>query len=203
MSAISLVQDNDGKGDQLGSVVKDINTLLGYDAVTGVNTRVPSNGTWQPIAATSGTDTACTNGTVYVGRIYIPQACLATGIRFLIGSVGGTNNVIVTLYNEAGMLLRSNAVAGTLIGTAANAQAVDFALNGSGAAATTINLDAGYYWIGLTFNGTTAKFRSVPAFCNQTGQLGNGLSQTFGTVAASITPPTTFTADKCPVACLY
>jgi hypothetical protein len=198
---ITKVQNNDGQLDQLQSVIDQVNENLGYDINV---TRKPAGGTWQPAAATSGTDTACTNGTVYVGRVRVDAPCRVTGIQNLVGSVGGTDKVIVTLYNESGALLRASAAAGATVGTAANAQQVAFALNAAGAAATTIDLEPGYYWIGLTFNGTTAKFRSVPAHCQVgTNVLGNGLTQTFGTIATSITPPTTFTADKVPVASLY
>lgn len=153
-------------------------------------------GTWSVIAATSGTDTACTNGTVYVGSIFVPLSCTVTGIQYLVGSVGGTDKVITSLYDSAGNLLANSATAGTTVGTTAQIQQVAFT--------SALSLAApGLFWVGLTFNGTTAKFRSIPAYC-QTGNgvLGNGLSQTFGTPAA-ITPPTTFTADKVPVASLY
>jgi hypothetical protein len=198
---ITLSQPNDGNNDQLKSVVDQINDVLELTA----STRKPHGaGTWQPSAATSGTDSACSDGTVYVGRVRVDAPCRVTGLQYLVGSVGGTNNVIVTLYDEAGTLLRSNAAAGTTVGTAANAQAVPFALDGEGEAATVIDLEPGYYWVGVTFNGTTAKFRTVPAHC-QVGSniLGNGLTQTFGTIGETITPPSTFTADKVPVASLY
>lgn len=153
-------------------------------------------GTWQPVAATSGTDTACTNGTAYVGIIFVDMPCTVTGIQYLIGSVGGTDSVIVSLHDVDGAVLANSAVAGTVVGTAANAQQVAFT-------ATYSLTVVGFYWIGLTFNGTTAKFRSVPAHCQVgSGVIGNGVTQTFGTVAA-FTPPTTFTADKVPVASLY
>lgn len=198
---ITRVQNNDGQLDQLQSVIDQVNEVLGFDINVA---RKPAGGTWQPAAATSGTDTACTNGTVYVGRIRVDAPCTATGLQYLIGSVGGTDKVIASLYDESGNLLRSSAAAGATVGTAANAQQVAFALDGDGEAATTIDLEPGFYWVGLTFNGTTAKFRSVPAHCQVgTNVLGNGLSQTFGTIDTTITPPTTFTADKVPVASLY
>ena len=153
-------------------------------------------GTWQPIAATSGTDTACTNGTAYVGSIYVPLNCTVTGIQYLVGSIGGTDKVIVSLHDSTGNVLANSDTAGTTVGTAAQIQQVAFT--------SALSLVApAMFWIGLTFNGTTAKFRSVPAYCNAgNGVLGNGVTQTFGTVAA-FTAPTTFTADKVPVAALY
>lgn len=150
--------------------------------------------TWQAPTATSGTDTACTNGTAYVGSVYVPETCTVTGIQYLVGSVGGTTKVVASLHDSAGNVLANSATAGTTVGTLAQVQQV--------ALTATYNLQGGQYvFIGLTFDGTTAKFRSIPAHC-QHGIVGNGVTQTFGTVAA-FTPPTTFTADKVPVASLY
>lgn len=150
--------------------------------------------TWQPIAATSGTDSACTSGTAYVGTVNVTGNVTITGIEYLIGSVGGTDKVIVSLHDEGGAVLANSAVAGVTVGTAANTQQVPFT------APYTVKGPAKLF-VGVTFNGTTAKFRTVPAFCHG-GVLGNSVTQTFGTVAA-FTAPTTFTADKVPVANLY
>lgn len=150
--------------------------------------------TWQPIAATSGTDSACTSGTAYVGTINIPGNVTINGLEYLIGSVGGTDKVIVSLHDAGGAVLANSATAGTTVGTAANTQRVPLTAPVSIVGPCTV-------FVGLTFNGTTAKFRTVPAFCHG-GVLGNGVTQTFGTVAA-FTPPSTFTADKVPVVSLY
>jgi len=169
----------------------------GYGAFLNLTAGVPRCvGTWQPIAATSGTDTACTNGTAYVGLVFTPRGCTITGIQYLVGSVGGTNSVIVSLHALDGSLLANSALAGTTVGTAAQAQQVAFT-------ATYVLTGPAYLWLALTFNGTTAKFRSVPAHCQVgSGVIGNGVTQTFGT-AAAFTAPTTFTADKVPVASIY
>lgn len=152
-------------------------------------------GTWQPVAATSGTDSACTNGTVYFGAIIVPHHVRATGVRYLIGSVGGTDKVIATIHDAHGTVVANSAVAGATVGTAANTQ--DVALTAE------YTLEPGLYFLGLTFNGTTAKFRTVPAFTHAGGNLIAGsATQTFGTTAA-FTPVTTFTADKAPVCSLY
>lgn len=157
------------------------------------NEQPPRIATWAPVAATSGTDTACSDGTAYVCSIYVPTTFRATGIRYLIGSVGGTDKVVAAIWNSNGEVVANSATAGATVGTAANEQAVAFT-------SPTV-IPPGRYFIGLTFNGTTAKFRSVPAHTHL-GLLANGVTQTFGTVAA-ITVPTSFTADKAPVAALY
>lgn len=143
--------------------------------------------------ATSGTDVACTNGTAYVSQVIVTANKLLTGVGFLIGSVGGTNNVIVTLYDSNGTLLASNAAAGTLVGTAANYQQVPFT--------TAYQAGPGAYLVALTFNGTTAKFRAAapPAL----GYPAFSVAQTFGTIAASITPVTTYTVSLAPLCYLY
>lgn len=150
--------------------------------------------TWQAVAATSGTDTACTNGTAYVGSIYVPMNCTVTGIQYLIGSVGGTDKVIASLHDSTGALLANSSQSGLTVGTSANLQQVALT-------ATYAAVGPAYYFIALTFNGTTAKFRTVPAH-TQNGLLSGSVTQTFGT-SASFTAPTTFTADKAPVASLY
>lgn len=166
----------------------------GIAAAGGFTLRPYNIHTWQPIAATSGTDTACTNGTGYCGSIFVPGNMTITGVEYLIGSVGGTDKVIASLHDSAGVLLANSALAGATVGTAANTQQVAFT-------STYAAVGPATYYICLTFNGTTAKFRSVPAFC-QGGVMGNSVTQTFGT-AATFTAPTTFTADKVPVAWIY
>jgi hypothetical protein len=128
--------------------------------------------------------------------VFVPQNCTVTGIQYLVGSVGGTDKVVVSLHSSAGAVVANSDTAGTTVGTAAQLQQVAF--TGTYAA-----VGPALYFVGLTFNGATAKFRSVPAYCNAgSGVIGNGLAQTFGT-PATFTPPTTFTADKVPVASLY
>lgn len=166
----------------------------GVGAAGGFTLRPYNIRTWQPIAATSGTDTACTNGTAYCGSIQVPGNCTITGVEYLVGSVGGTDSVIVSLHDSAGVLLANSALAGATVGTAAQIQQVAFTSPYAAVGPAT-------YYIAVTFNGTTAKFRSVPAYCSG-GVRGNGVTQTFGT-AATFTAPTTFTADKVPVANIY
>lgn len=142
--------------------------------------------------ATSGTDVAATNGTIYYASLFLPGNVTINGVSFLIGSVGGTDKAIVSVHNLAGVLLANSAVAGTTVGTAANAQSIVL---------TTPYqfVGPGHVLLGLTFNGTTAKFRAMPAFCSGGAMAGSG-TQTFGT-PANFTPSTTnFTADLGPIA---
>lgn len=186
-----------GASKDIATITSATITTLTAGLAPIVGTGIPRNaGTWQPIAATSGTDTACTNGTAYVGSVFLGANATVTGIQYLVGSVGGTDSVVASLHDSAGTLLANSALAGAVVGTAAQVQQVAFT-------STYAAKGPGWYFVALTFNGATAKFRSVPAYCNAgSGVIGNGVTQTFGT-AATFTAPTTFTADKVPVASLY
>lgn len=154
-------------------------------------------GTFPVLATTTGTDTACTVGTAYYGGIWVPGNTLITGIQYLIGSVGGTDKVIASLHDSGGTLLANSATAGVTVGTTATGQQVAFT-------APVILAGGTFYLLGLTFNGTTAKFRSVPAVFNiGTNVIGGSATQTFGTPASFTPSATTFTADKCPICSVY
>jgi len=172
----------------------NVTSIVGYRP--GFAAATPRNvGTWPINAATDGTDTFCTNGTAYVGSVFVPESMTVTGVQYLVGSVGGTDKVVASLHDSVGTLLANSSTAGATVGTAAQLQQV--------ALTATFVLVPGWYFLALTFNGATAKFRTIPAYCNSgSGVLGNGVTQTFGTPAA-FTGPTTFTADKVPVASLY
>ena len=163
-------------------------------AASSVTAAVPRGvNTWQAATATTGTDSACTNGTAYVGSIHLPMDATITGIQYLVGSVGGTDKVVASLHGVNGVPVANSAVGGATVGTAAQVQQVAFT--------APYLARAGFGFIALTFNGATAKFRTLAAH-TQTGVVGNGVTQTFGTVAA-FTAPVTFTADKIPCASLY
>lgn len=143
--------------------------------------------------ATTGTDTACTNGTLYYVSLWLPGDVYVNGVKYLIGSVGGTDKVIASIHDSGGVVIANSAVAGATVGTAANTQDVTLT--------APIKIPGpGLILVGLTFNGTTGKFRSIPAFCNAgTGTIAGSGTQTFGTVAAFTPSTTLFTADKGPI----
>lgn len=115
-----------------------------------------------------------------------------TGVQFLIGAVGGTDSAIVELHDSTGALVATSATAGTLVGTAGAYQRIAFT--------APYNAKAGVYFIALQLNGTTARFAQYNA--PSTPLLTGSATGTFGTGAA-ITPPTTYTAARGPVALLY
>jgi hypothetical protein len=151
---------------------------------------------WQPIAATSGTDTFFADGTQYVSSVFLPANMTLTGVKYLVGSVGGTDKAYAVLYSASGAVLANSTLEsdGTTVGTAATIQALAFT-------ATYDAVGPAMYYVGISADGNTAKLRTVPAYCG--GSLFAGsVSQTHATVAA-ITEPVTFTADKAPVLSLY
>lgn len=154
---------------------------------------------WQPIAATSGTDTTPVDGTQYVTSLFIPVNKTLTGISYLIGSVGGTNRAYAVLYSATGAVLANSVLTsgGTVVGTAANQQALAFT-------STYASKGPQLYFVGISINGNTARVRTIPAH-TQSGLFGGTVAQTHGSspTVAAITAPSTFTADQAPIVFAY
>jgi hypothetical protein len=149
----------------------------------------------QPVAVATGTDVACANGARFWVSINIPYNSTITGLSYLVGSVGGTDSVVIQLCNSAGaQVATTRAVGGAaaLVGTAAQMQSV--------ALTTPYAAVAGRYYAVVQFNGTTAKFRA--ALIPGSKFVANTAAGTWGT-KADITPGTTFVADKAPFICTY
>ena len=146
--------------------------------------------------ATSGTDVACTNGGRFWVSLNIPYNSTITGLAYLIGSVGGTDSVMVQLCNSAGVQVatskKTGAHHGDLVGTAAQFQSVDFT--------TPYAATSGRYFAVLQFSGTTAKFRAYPI--PGARFIANTSSGTWD-VKADITPGTSFVVDKAPFVMTY
>jgi len=152
--------------------------------------------TWQPIAATSGTNTTVAIDLFYAS-VWVPGTCAVNGIGYLVGDAGGTGLVIVSLHDEGGTVLAQSAVAGTVIGTAAEVSEVSFT------APYTIQ-GPGIFLLAVTFNeAATRKFRTIPAFCGGGIMAGSNTAQTFTTITSFTPSSTRFTADKGPVAYLF
>ena len=115
-----------------------------------------------------------------------------TGLQVLIGGTGGTDKWLVELHNAAGALVATSALAGATVGTASTWQQFAFT--------STFSLAPGTYWVAVQTNGTTATLATynAPIFPLFTGSA----TGTFGT-SASITPPTTYTANLGPVITPY
>lgn len=150
---------------------------------------------FKPATLTAGTSTTPSATTLYLSQIIIPHSCVLTGIAVNNGATVGTDKYIVALFDSAGIPLANSAVAGVTTSGGDAFQSIAFTspLNFVGPAVA---------WIGLYVNGTTDRFRSIPALGAYAGLAGSVTGQTFGTVAQAAMP-TTFTADKGPVAFVY
>ena len=144
--------------------------------------------------ASAGTNTTMVAGTLYRSEIQVPFLATWTGIGILNGTTAGTDNGLVALYDSNGVLITNSAVAGAL-SAGANAFQNRAFLN-------TVTLTPGRYFIAYQQNGTTATIRTHAA-ANGGNQMTASSTGTFGTIPASFTAPTTFTADVGPIGWLY
>lgn len=145
-----------------------------------------------PPTLTTGTDTTPVSGTVYAGQVELPSNRTLTGVGFLIGSVGGTNKVIVSLYDSTGALVANSPTSGTdpTVGSSGGYQEVAFT-------ATYAAKGPGVYYVGVSVNGNTCRLRLQVL----NGGRGIALAGSYGTLA-SVTPPTTG-AVAAPIAYVY
>ena len=146
--------------------------------------------------ATSGTDQAPTSGPRQWVEIFIDRNVTLTGIGYLVGSVGGTDSVVVELYNSAGTVVARSIATDTEIADIVGAT-VEF---DKIAFSSTYAAVAGTYYISVQFNGTTARLRTFPI--PNSGFVANTAAGTFKT-GASITPGTTFVASEGPISFVY
>jgi hypothetical protein len=133
---------------------------------------------------TNGTTLAAT--TMYCTEMNLPFNKLLTGLGVLLGTTGGTDKHLVALYDSTGNLIANSAVAGATAGTASTYEEIAFSTS--------------YYAVGpaqyfgcMQTNGTTATVRMLITNVQQQRLTKGITSQTFGTIPATITVPTTFT----------
>jgi hypothetical protein len=145
--------------------------------------------------ASLGTSAVATANATYVSSILIPHPMLISGIGFLNGGSAATDRLIYSLWSAAGAPLANTtlASAGTV---AANANVFqEIALT----AAYQVT-KPGLFWIVWQANGTTTTRRSIAtATWLNVNTLAAGAAGGAGTLPATITPPTTFTADTGPI----
>jgi hypothetical protein len=135
-----------------------------------------------------------TAGTWNICEVNVTANMLVTGIGVLNGTVVGTDNLMVALYGTDGTLLRNSATAGVLSAGASAFQEIPFT--------SSIVLTPGRYFIGVQCNGTTATTRRLLSTV-QPNILTTSVAGTFGTVPATITPPTTHTTAVGVITWLY
>jgi len=171
-------------------------TLTGGIATTG--TPGFYAGGWNPVAATSGTDTTPAEKKLFVTSIFLPVNKKIKGIGYLVGSVGGTNKVVAGLFSSTGEILAhsSETTEGATVGTAAEIQELNLTAEYSA-------VGPGVYFLGITMNGNTARLRTIPKNTAGANIMSEEISIAAKNVLAKITAPTAFTADKGPVCWVY
>lgn len=142
----------------------------------------------------AGTSSVHVAGTMNISEIFVPHWNVWKGLSVLNGTVVGTDNMLVALYNTTGQLVANSAVAGTLSASASTFQARDFL--------TPVLLAPGRYFCGVQSSGTTATTNKLVA-ANGVNVLTTTVAGAFGTVPATITVPTTFTTAVGCVCQLY
>ena len=132
-------------------------------------------------------------GTRYFTSVNIGVPQVFTGGIVEVGGTGGTDLWNIELHSPTGATLATTLLTGTTAGTANTWQQIAFT--------STYTLTVpGTYWVVLQSNGTTAKFASLNSPISSV--LTGSATGTLGT-AASITPPTTYTANLGPKIVLY
>lgn len=172
-----------------------VTTLTGGVVFATMSSVIWSRG--GPVAlATAGTDQAPTDGPRQWVEFQIPYNVTLTGLGYLVGSVGGTDSVVVELFDSAGTVVARSIATDTeiadLVATLAEFQQVNFS--------STFAAVAGTYYGSIQMNGTTARLRTFPI--PNSPFVANTAAGTFKT-AASITPTTTFVANEGPISFLY
>lgn len=142
----------------------------------------------------NGLDKTMVAGSRYYSSIDIGFPQVLTGISMRVGTTGGTDLWIFELHSPTGALLATTSTSGTTAGTASTWQQIAFT--------ATYNLTVpGQYFLAIQSNGTTAKFDSINAPTNS--DVVNGSATGVFATGASITPPTTYTANLGPRALVY
>lgn len=161
--------------------------------VTGVRSRVCSAPIGSVAYASFGTDSQLTAGSIYWAEIYLPATMTITGITTLNGSVA-SGNIIVGVWNGAGVLQRSSTLSGT-------AESGTNLMQNTALTSPYVAPGPGRYFVGIQQSNSTGRYRTVAA-STFVDVLTGGATGSFGTLP-TLTPPASFTADLGPIACFY
>ena len=141
---------------------------------------------------------------LWVTDILVPYNRIVSNISILSGGTATTDNWLAAIYDAYGTLIASTALAGQVLATGNTWQTQAIALTyargtTTSTAATSVQLyGPQQYFIVVQGSGTAGgAIQTVPApyqIC--AGVIAAG---TFGTIPATITVPTTFTAAKAPI----
>lgn len=141
---------------------------------------------------------------LWVTDIWIPVNRFIKTIGVLQGGTATTDNILAAVYDSQGVLLGSSALAGATLSGANTFLELTITLAG-GVAATGIQLyGPGQYYIAVQGSGTTAgAIQTIKAATYIDCCANSVVAGVFGTLPATITVPTSFTADKGPVVYVY
>lgn len=138
-----------------------------------------------------GTNSTDVNGQLWVTDLWVPFAKRITTIGVLQGGTATTDNILVALYDTTGTLLANSATAGETLSGANTFKEL--------ALLSAVQVYPAQYWVAVQGNGTTAGAIRTIAASTFVDVLTTVIAGTFGTVPASITVPTTFTANNGPI----
>ncbi len=135
---------------------------------------------------------------MYCNEIKLPYSKVLTGLKVLMGTTaGGSEKKAVLLYDAGGKLLANSAAAGQTMGSTASVF-VSVAFSTPFYA-----VGPGRYFGCIQSNGTSDTIRHTITAVNDNYLNSKVTGQTFGTFAASITAPSTFTTAIGPYFQLY
>lgn len=155
----------------------------------------PTGGTAYTALETDGTAPGAATEE-YCTQIMLPYSKLLTGLAVLNGTVVGTDKHLVILRDASGIPLANSATAGALAAGASTYQKYAFT-------SPYYAVGPAVYWGCVQTNGTTATIRHAATSTNDNRLAGKLTGQTFGTIAAAPTMPTTFTTVLGPYFQLY
>lgn len=131
-------------------------------------------------------------GTRYYSSWTVGNSFQATGISARVGGTGGTDLWIFELHDSTGALVATTSLSGVTAGTANTFQRIAFT--------APVVVTPGTYYLAVQSNGTSA---TLGTYSSAGLPITDGSATgVFGT-SASITPPTTYTANLGPLATLY
>lgn len=152
-----------------------------------------------PIALASiGTNTT---GVVqlWLSELFVPCNRFVTKIGLLQGGTAGIDKALGVIYDSSGALMASSALAGTNLSGANTFLELTITLDGAGVTVPGVQLfGPGQYYVGYQLNGTAVG--DIQTLNNPYLMAGGAVAAgVFGTLPATITPPSAFSANNVPV----
>lgn len=140
---------------------------------------------------------------LWVTDIWVPVSRFITKVGVLQGGTATTDNILAAIYDSQGVLLGSSPLAGSVLSGPNTFIELTLTLAGGVAAPGVQLYGPGQYYVAIQGSGTTAgALQTVDApyldICANSVVAG-----VFGTLPATITPPSSFTIRKGPIVYVY